>query len=445
MFFLGVDLGTSYFKAGVFDAGGKLLGLGRFAVPKLSNERISEVSHEEFQSTLKKCVDAAIENANVNRKDVVSFSYGSQANSFILLDKEGNELIPFIIWNDDRASMDTEVDAFSKESSFQKITGIGINPSPQFLINKLKWWRTTYPELFSKVAHVLTMPDYLCFKLAGERIVDTSTASLNGLVNFQTGDWWDDALQVAQIERVCLSKPAPIGTRCGFVTGDKNFLGLKRGMAFCLGGLDHHVAAIGAGVGKLFDVSESTGTVIAAIEHSGNGDGHTDVCVSAGLSPSRFFRMTFNENGAVALEWYQKNYASQYSLDELAQMAEKTPYDNDGLVAMFCVNRFDGLQGFQNIKDHHHHGYFVKAIMNSTAASLHELFQQLQVKQGSRIVSTGGGAKSKLWRTIKSQVTGKKLSVPLYSEAACLGAAMIAAAGFGHFSNVYEAQEAWLS
>lgn len=444
MFFLGVDLGTSYFKAGVFDADGKLLGLGRLALPKVSSAKVSEVSHAEFLSALRSSVDVAIKYAGIKHDEIVSISYGSQANSFILLDKNGNELIPFVLWNDNQATMDASVGTFMHQNSFKTITGIGIEPSPQFLVNKLKWWRRGYQELFNEVAYVLTMPDYLCLKLTGQRIVDTSTASLTGLLDFTSNDWCDDALRVAEIETANLSKPFSIATHCGNVAANDNFLGLKKGTFFCAGGLDHHVAAIGAGVGKLFDVSESTGTVIAAIEHSDNGQVLKDVCVAAGLSPSRFFRMSFNENGAVALEWYQKNYASEYSFDQLAQMAEETP-DNNDLIALPFVNRFDGLSGFQNVKEHYHHGHYVRAIMKSTAESLRELFQQLQVKQDSRIVSTGGGAKSKLWRNIKSSVSGKELSVPLNAEAACLGAAMVAATGYGAFKSVYEAQEAWLS
>jgi xylulokinase len=444
MFFLGIDLGTSYFKSGIFDSSGKILGFGRFAVPKIKQGNSSQLSHEDFLNTLKCCVNAAIESAGINRFDIVSLSYGSQANSFILLDKEGNELTPFILWNDEQAYMVEEVKGFANSNAFKNTTGIGIGISSQLLINKLKWIQNSNKQLWSNVAYVLTMPDYLCYKLTGQSIVDASTASLTGLLNYHKGCWWHDALKIAGVDETCLSQVLPIGSKAATLKETDNFLGLNSNTLFCAGALDHHVAAVGSGVGKLFEVSESTGTVIAAIEHSNNGNVRKGVCVAKGLSEGSYFRMTFDENGAVALEWYQKNYAPEYSIEELADMAEKIAAGCDGLVALPCANNYQGLKGFQNIKQSSNHGHFVRAIMESTANSLALLLNELQISPDAKIVSTGGGAKSLLWREIKNSLTRKQFSTPAYSEAACLGAAMIAATGFGTFENIYEAQADWL-
>lgn len=59
--------------------------------------------------------------------------------------------------------------------------------------------------------------------------------------------------------------------------------------------------------------------------------------------------MNFNENGAVALEWYQKNYAPEYSIEELVDIAAKVDEGSDGLTALPCADNYPGLERFQNI------------------------------------------------------------------------------------------------
>ncbi len=443
MVYLGIDLGTSYFKAGIFDAEGKMKGFGRFAVPKLQEEKLSRLSHRNFIDTIKLCVDTALQNASLSASEIVSISYGSQANSFILLNKEEKELTPFILWNDEQADMMPEVQSFTQKATFAETTGIGIDVSNQFLINKLKWIQATDPALWQQVHYVLTMPDYLCFKLTGQRVVDASTASLTGLLDYKKNDWWQQATTIVGIEKSMLSDVVPLGLNVGIIEDSNNFLGLNNGTVFCTGGLDHHVAAIGAGVGKFFDISESTGTVIAAVSHGKDCSVNDGICVASGLSNGHYFKMAFHENGAVALEWYQKTYRKELSIDELTKMAQDVPDGCDGLVALPCVNNFIELEGFVNKKDYYHHGYFVRAIMESTAKSLGQLFEELQLNSHARIVSTGGGAKSLLWRKIKSSITGYNLSTPIYSEAACIGAAMIAAKGYGAFKDIFDVQSTW--
>jgi xylulokinase len=51
---------------------------------------------------------------------------------------------------------------------------------------------------------------------------------------------------------------------------------------------------------------------------------------------------------------------------------------------------------------------------------------------------SGGGAKSPFWLQIKADITQKLVAVPAAIEASCLGAAMLAATGVGHFKNLEE-------
>jgi xylulokinase len=59
------------------------------------------------------------------------------------------------------------------------------------------------------------------------------------------------------------------------------------------------------------------------------------------------------------------------------------------------------------------------------------------------IRSIGGGAKSDLWLQMKADVTGHAIEKPALTEAAVLGAAMIAAVGCGQFPALTDASIAF--
>ena len=61
------------------------------------------------------------------------------------------------------------------------------------------------------------------------------------------------------------------------------------------------------------------------------------------------------------------------------------------------------------------------------------------------IIATGGGAKSDIWCQLHADATGLQVKVPAEKEAACLGAAMIAAVDDGLFAGYQEAAEKCIS
>jgi xylulokinase len=85
------------------------------------------------------------------------------------------------------------------------------------------------------------------------------------------------------------------------------------------------------------------------------------------------------------------------------------------------------------------------AIMESIAAELSLLLGRLcGGSLSSRLLSSGGGSRSDLWLQIKADVTGCTLVTTGFPEAACAGAAMLAACAAGWFSSPVEASSAWV-
>lgn len=448
-FFLGIDLGTSYFKAGVFDESGKLCGLGRHAVEKNHGEGKScELSLAVFWTTLRLSVEEALQEAALLPRDITAVSYSSQANSFILLDSSDQPLTPFILWTDERVTaFPAPLQVLINKTDFLAKTGLGIQPGRQSLLAKADWFRENQPLVWDGMKRIMSISDYLMFALTGHKVSDFSTSSMTGLLNIPEGRWWVEAADIFSIDLNYLSIPLAVGTLIGNLTMEgASRIGLSSRSLLYSGGLDHHMVAIGAGIPYYNAVSESTGTVLACVKYQKGYEPCIGINVAQGLDPNHSFRMAFDQNGAVALEWYCRKYANESTLPDLLEQAGKVKIGCDGLIAKARSNEYEGLSGFNNIKTAHTHAHFVRAILESTGMSLRHLVNELEGNNESEaLIPSGGGARSQLWLQIKADMLNKTFLLSESGELACKGAAMVCSVGTGCFDSIYEAIEEQVS
>lgn len=437
-FFLGIDLGTSFFKAGVFDETGKLYGLGRHPVKKESSVGNScELDVAVFWETLTSCIGDAVKEANISSTQIDALSYSSQANSFILLDKSDHPLTPLILWSDQRVEEESvQLKELVSRRDFLYRTGLGIPPGTHSLIAKVGWFQRQQPNVWEKARRIMSISDYLVFMLTGNSVSDMSTSSMTGLLDVQEGEWWQEALDTLGIDKKQLSTLSNVGSFTGNLTEKTvELVGLPPGIMIFLGGLDHHMVAIGAGIPYSGNISESTGTVLACVNYRNGYKPRTGVNIARGLEDDHYFQMAFNTNGTIVLDWYQSTYASSLSIPELLAMAEMVAPGCDGLVARPFAHEYEDLKGFIGVKENHTHAHFVRAILESVSRSLGELFNELQGEAGA-IVSSGGGARSRLWLQIKADMLNRIFLLPDSGELACRGAAMLCAAGISCFKDM---------
>lgn len=447
-FFLGIDLGTSYFKAGIFDGNGNLKGLGRRFVEKDTGDgSVCELPVSEFWNTLHVCIEEAIQKAGIMPREIKAVSYSSQANSFILLDNNNNPLTPLILWPDRRAEeTDFPLVNFVDEAEFIAKTGLGIRLSFEFMVAKINWFRNKQPELWKRVKSILSISDYLTFGLTGQKVSDMSTLSMTGLFDIQGFKLWDKALESLNLSQNLFPSPKRMGSLVGTLDEKgADLIGLPMGTSYYLGGLDHHCAAIGSGIVLNDNICESTGTVLSCVGSSSGFNPGKNYCTAPGLFNGQYFQMAFDNNGALSLEWYQKNFAGKYSIEKLLEMAQKVEKGCQGLYTRPCANNYPGLEGFVNIQPMHEHGHFVRALLESTAGSLASLINIIKGTGFSgKVISTGGGAQSHLWVQIKADRLNTVFCIPDCNETACLGAAMIGAASLKTRVDWHEFMKCWV-
>ena len=111
---------------------------------------------------------------------------------------------------------------------------------------------------------------------------------------------------------------------------------------------------------------------------------------------------------------------------------ERTPYPDPNAKGAFI-----GL----NVR--HTKSYLIRAVLEGVAYSLKDcygLISNLGIK-AERLIISGGGAKSKLWRSIISDIFNAEINTLSCTEGAPYGAAILTAVGTGYYKTVNEACE----
>jgi xylulokinase len=404
---LGIDLGTSYFKVGLFTPAGELRGLGRvptaLAVPAPDR---AELAVEAFWDRLRQGLQLALVQAGARVDDIAGLSYSSQANTVVLLDAPGAALTPLIIWTDRRAQpLDEDLAAFGRREDHARITGM-TGMVPERAPVKCRWWARHEPETWRRTRWVKTISDYLTWGLTGEHAGDASTAGLTGLYDLEHRAWWPEALSQFGLDATRLAKPLLPGTAVGRTSAAAaSRLGLPAGIPFAVGALDHQAAALGSGLGEMAEASLSTGTVLAAMVIVDRVSALPGCIHGVHVDGRRYYRLAFDPRGAGQLEDYQRQQAQELSIEALLRLAE------------------EGSAG---------HGVAVQRLLTGIAQSQRELLARISpgVKV-TRVSATGGGSRSDYWLQLTADTLQRPVVAVGSPERACLGAAMMAAVAAG--------------
>jgi xylulokinase len=316
------------------------------------------------------------------------------------------------------------------------------------------WLREREPALMAQARRYLLLPDYFAFRLTGKAVTDPCTASSTGVYAEDTPDYCAPALAAAGLTKPQLAEiqlpGQPIGRVLSSIAAEWK---LSSETLVIAGTNDQYAGALGAGNCRPGIVSVTTGTCLALVALTE----HLPDLLPAGLEGGRFpiaryqFALAFAKTAGIVLEWFQRELSSKENLRELDQMAAGVPAGSRGVVAL---PHFDGMisptpdaaarGAFLNLSLHHTRADLYHAILESLGFSLRENLELLR-RSGFRadtIRAIGGAARSDLLMQLMADITGEPIERPRVTEAAVLGAAMIAAVGTGAFATLEECSAA---
>lgn len=442
--YLGLDLGGTGAKAGVFDPTGALLGFGHAPYhPSVSGQGYVEIPIGEIYVAARDAVGKAIKESGTR---VAALSIASQGQTFVSLDEKDRPLHPAIMWYDSRASEQAErlnrtLLAADSDAPVPQIDGMATAP-------KIMWMRDHYPDPMVRARRYLLLPDYFTYRLTGKAVTDPNTASSTGLYSDDASDYSALALRAAGIPKDQLAGIQSAGTPIARVRPRMaKEWGLDPETLVVTGTNDQYAGALGAGNCRPGILSETTGSCLALVTLTEKlPDPLPD-----GLFGGRFpvpqyqFALAYSKTAGLVLEWFHRAFCPEQSLHDLDEMASHVPIGCHGVLVLphfdgtvSPVPDADARGAFCNLKLHHTRADMYRALLESLAFSLYENIEYL-IHNGFDIEvirSIGGGARSDFWLQMKADVTGSPVERPVVTEAAVSGAAMLAAVGDGAFPSI---------
>jgi len=441
-----VDIGTTLIKAGIFDDGLRLLGLGSEPFQlRAPREGWRELAPDDCLHAVRAAVRAAILNSGSDARDVAAIGLSSQGQTFLLLDASGKPLHDFIVWTDVRARSEAvEIERrFGPENIYRR-TGVSQlvagHTAPAVL-----WLRRNKPGVFERAAWFLLSKDYVLHHMTGRAAIDAQLAGSTACWDIAADCWWDEMLDFIGISPEKLAEPCRATACVGKLSSEAaEELGLPPGCPVAAGTWDQISGAIGAANVQPGCVTETTGSCLAVVATASSfiTDPERRMLAGRHVVDDRGFLLPYTEHAGSALQWIRnKLYDASTPYDRITEEASAIPAGCDGLDMLLERTGSAEVGGaFAGLKETHTRAHMARAVLEAVAFALRrhvEALSEIGVK-AEEITSLGGGAKSDVWLQMKADVLGRPVSRPECTETGLLGAAILAGVGAGMFDDVAE-------
>jgi len=430
--YLGIDVGTTAVKAALFTESGGMARVASCAYPlHTPHAGWVEQNPADWIRALRKCVREAVGDEG---DAVEAVALSSQGATLVLLDDRARPLCPAISWLDRRAAplVDKGI-AGLKPGSVYRTTGWSLTPG--LPLAKLVWLRENRKRLMSRARRVAFTGDYVLRHLTGWAAIDPSSCAITQLYDLKRGQWCDRLLEPAGITRDMLPEVVPCWEKVGGLRlSVARSLGLRSGTPVVAGAHDQYASAYGANVRLAGDIMVATGTawVQLAVGVAPAFAADERIKVSPCATGDRWGAMIAISYAGASFNWLRE-VCGVDGFAELDAAAAACPVGADGL-RFIPAGTFGGPRGvFVNIDLSHKRGHLARAVMEGVALHAADNIDYIAAAAGGprRIVMTGGATESRVWPQIMADCVGRSVSVLGRFEAACAGAARLAATGVG--------------
>lgn len=447
-----VDLGTTNIKVGLFDEKLQRLGLVSAPAQYIGNGSRVEFDADGYFDTVVDLISQSAWAAGLSEITQSSrIVLTGQAESFVLIDAAGAAIRPGISWLDERGDDECRqiADLFGAAEGF-RITGQP-TVTTTWSAPKLRWLATHEPAALAATAHVLMIKDFIAYRFTGEIVGEITTRAFSYLFDVNAGSYWSEMVEFCGLSERQLPETVGAGTDVGSVLGPvADRLPRCAGYTVNLGALDHFAAMIGTDSYRPGVVSESAGSVLSLsmlAEPDWQFDPENLISFHRGIAAEDIVLFSCADNGGVVFDWFRKIFGTPMEYEELEQALVERDHTDAPLFLPFMTGTnppeyyVQPGGAFVNLHLAHDQIDMAYAVQEGVAHLLRSNIDYLATSDLARIVSTGGGARSRLWNQLKADISRLDVTVPAEPEAACRGAAVLALVAAGELGTWSEAAQ----
>lgn len=453
-YWLGIDCGGTYLKAGIYDQQGREIGVSRCSL-ELISEHSGWVERDTAQLWASTCavIKQAIEDTQVDPSQIKSIGISAQGKGVFLLDKQGHPM-PRAVLSADQRAIDV-VKKWQREGIPQAIhlktrqtlwTG---HP-----VSILRWFKESLPQQYDQIGTIFMSHDYLRWCLTGQKHCEITNISESNFYNFETGQYDDDLAELMGIPEVLDALPPIIGSTdvAGFVKEDAAKLtGLKVGTPVVGGVFDVVSTTICSGIRdpRALNLTMGTWSVTTGV---------TDRLIEINESyvkphvfghhaqEGQYITHDASPTSSGNLEWFTELFDDQDFAEINRSISALPKLSSSVLFAPFLYGSNAGLgvkSGLYGIQSLHSKPQIYQAIYEGVVFShlFHLGHVRLLYPNLEYLVVCGGPARSKEWMQILADASGLPVVLPKIEETGCFGAAIVAMVGSGVYVSVDQAME----
>lgn len=450
-YFVGIDLGTSGAKSLLMGENGEVLGSARKGYPILKpRQDWAEQDIEVLWEAVKETIMELMARFPEEKGNICGVGYSGQMHGLVMVDAAGKPVRNAIIWADQRSGKEIEkIYRLIPKEGYSKITRNAV--STGFLAASLLWVKEHEPENYEKVCRVFLPKDYIRYKMCGEFGTDMTDASSTLLFDTARREWAWELIDALDLDRGFF---VPCGETCeaaGCISREcARETGLPLHVKVVYGGGDSLMQALGNGMSGPGILSSNIGTAsqLASVMKAPFYDEKLRTNTFCHVRKDLWMLMGANLSGGVALDWLKDKVLGLSSFEEMMEAAAEAPAGSSGMLFLPYLSgertpyqdpNAKGIYFGLTLK--HTKAHFVRSTMEGIVFALKnslEIFEELGVP-AEKIIASGGGARSQLFRQIQADIFGKEIYTNRIEEQACVGAAIAAAVGNGTYQSLEEA------
>ena len=464
-YLIGVDLGTSAVKAGLYDAAGNLVAQATRRAPlRQPAPGVAEQDGDEFVSAAAATVGEVMTHVQASPAQVAAMAFAGQMGGAMAVDHQFRALTPWYPSGLDGRYLPYQR-LLAERAGPHLIRMCGDLP---IMAPRMLWWKNEAPERYGRIAKVVTLAGYVAGRLAGltadQAFVDPSYLTWIGLNDTARRCWSPELAAttglgvegLAKLPRI-VPATAVVGhlSRAAAAT-----CGVAAGVPIVAGAGDQAAGFLGAGMverGQLIDVAGTFPVFGICLGHY-FADLETGMLkpVASPLAADQWYSMMYINGGGLTHRWFADQFAAPAAdggpaaagpvYAELDAAAATLAPGADGLLCVphlmgrACPNEPETRGAWLGFTWTHGRPHFYRALLESVAYEYALACEAVRASQPDlpldavRVI--GGGADSDLWNQIKADVLGLPYTRLPLRDAATLGCAILAGHGVGLYPDL---------
>ncbi|EGD46184.1 Carbohydrate kinase, FGGY-like protein [Ruminiclostridium papyrosolvens DSM 2782] len=432
---VGIDLGTTNLKAGLFNTEGALIAQSEaeFSISRPTNG-LAEQDTEEWWNALKKVLKNLV--SEVPDVCVSAIGICSQVGSHIFVDENGQALTKVILWQDQRCSEFVN-QLNEKAVNYKDCLSTGYFVDTTAIVARAEWARIKEPEIWNKTRYILSPKDYLNSRLTGNFATDA--LSQYGIVD-DSGVYYKGILELVPNIANVLPPVLDFRSKLGKMRkmNDEKLDAAFGNAIVAVGTMDAYGNLYGSGATSHGDGIEVSGTceIVGVLSE--------EVHPTAGVVTfppvdNLYFHAGPTKSGGSAMQWFAGEMG--ITVAEMVKLAELAPAGSNGLIFLPYLEGErapiwdDEVRGvFFGVSAEHKREHFCRAVIEGIAYSARHLLEEIEKSCGFNTNSlriSGGSSRDALCCQIRADISNRTIEKIHVRQSGVLGAALIATVASG--------------